>query len=356
MPCLLGIETSCDETAAALVADGKHVLSNVVASQISRHAPYGGVVPELAAREHLLALDAVAGRALTDAGLGFEAVAGVAVTIGPGLMPALLVGLNFAKGLAAANRLPLIGVNHFFAHLYGSFLERGPEALAEPATFPLVALVVSGGHTALVLVNHDGTARLIGQTLDDAAGEALDKAAKLLKLGYPGGPIIEKLAAGGRADRYRFPRPLTAGRGGKGVSSRDRFNFSFSGLKTALLYHCRDLGGADRIEGQLLYDTLASYQEAAIAVLTAKTLDAAAHFAAKTIVVCGGVACNRALRARCEQLAPDRVNLVLAPPKYCTDNAAMVAGLAWHDFQNQRFAPLNIDAYSRLPALSRVPF
>ncbi|NOY75852.1 MAG: tRNA (adenosine(37)-N6)-threonylcarbamoyltransferase complex transferase subunit TsaD, partial [Kiritimatiellaeota bacterium] len=284
---ILGIETSCDETAAAVVSDGAEVLSNVVSSQIAKHAPFGGVVPELAAREHLRNIPLVVESALSGAELAVSDIDAVAVTNGPGLMPTLLVGLNFAKGLAAANNLPLIGINHFTAHIYGTFLNAGIDLLRNADTYPILALVVSGGHTSLVLVKGDGTAEIIGETIDDAGGEAFDKGAKLLSLGYPGGPIIEKLAKKGDPAKFAFPRPLTPG-GGKAVKPENRFNFSFSGIKTALLYHSRGIRADCALEGTVLHDTLASYQAAIIDTLAIKTLDAARYFNTRTVVVCGG--------------------------------------------------------------------
>ena len=230
MDVILGIETSCDETAASIVLDGYDVRSNVVASQISQHAVYGGVVPELAAREHLKAITPVVQEALDKAGVCIGDVKAVTVTNGPGLMPALLVGLNFARGLAASNKIPLIGINHFIAHIYGAFLNNAVDLLDKVDTYPVLALVVSGGHTALVLINKDKSTSIIGTTIDDAAGEALDKGAKLLNLGYPGGPIIDELARHGDPNKYKFPRSLTGG-AGKPLKEKNRFNFSFSGLK-----------------------------------------------------------------------------------------------------------------------------
>lgn len=352
MSLILGIETSCDETAAAVVEDGSRVLSNVVATQIARHAVFGGVVPELAAREHLVALQPVLRAALDEAGVEMRDLAAVAVTNGPGLMPALLVGLNYAKGLAAANRLPLLPVNHFTAHIYAAFLDHDLAVLKQPGTYPILALVVSGGHSSLLLINESGEARQIGCTIDDAAGEALDKAAKLLDLGYPGGPVMQKTAASGNPEAFHFPRPLT-GTAGKAVPPEHKYNFSFSGIKTALLYHVRNHGGAPA--GSFLHDTAASYQEAIIDVLTRKTVAAAREFAAGTLVLCGGVACNQPLRDRLRQLCPPGTVLRTAPPKYCTDNAAMVAGLAWHSLPEGK-QELGADAFARLPVITRVPF
>ena len=354
MKVILGIETSCDETAASIVVDGETILSNVVASQIEKHSPFGGVVPELAAREHLEAINHVVTQALHDASMTIDDVDAVAVTNGPGLIPALIVGLNFAKGLAAANNIPLIGVNHFLAHIYGAFLDCGVKELERKDIYPMVAVVVSGGHTSLVLITGQGEAKVVGTTIDDAAGEAFDKAAKMLNLGYPGGPILERISKSGDPKKYDFPRSLT-GAGGRKVSDENRFNFSFSGLKTSLLYHCEKLGGGD-IEGELLADSIASYQEAIVDVLTRKTMDAVRFFGAKSVVVSGGVACNGVLRQRYEDMFSEKYNLYLAPRKYCTDNAAMVAGIGFHYDKKGAYSPLDIDAFARLPQIVEVPF
>ncbi|WP_294434974.1 tRNA (adenosine(37)-N6)-threonylcarbamoyltransferase complex transferase subunit TsaD [uncultured Victivallis sp.] len=356
MSLILGIESSCDETAAAVVRDGQDVLSSSVASQIARHAVHGGVVPELAAREHLVALNPVVESALREAGVTMAQIDAVAVTQGPGLIPALLVGLSFAKGLAMGNGKPLIGINHFIAHIYGAFLDGAHEALEDPASYPLLALVVSGGHTSLMLIEADGRARQLGCTIDDAAGEALDKGAKLLGLGYPGGPVVQRTAEGGDSSRFEFPRPLT-GAAGKPLAPENLYNFSFSGIKTALLYHVRNHAGADgKLPPELLKDTVASYQEAVIDVLARKTMLAAKNFHVKTIVAAGGVACNSLLRERLTQLTPPGVRLRLAERKYCTDNAAMVGGLGWHYFRRGEFTSLDADSYARLPAITKVPF
>ncbi len=354
---ILGIETSCDETAASVVTDGRKVLSNVVASQIKFHSKYGGVVPELAAREHLNAIEHVVDEALDSAEFAISDLDAVAVTNGPGLIPSLLVGLNFARGLAASHKLPLIGVNHFMAHIYGSFLENRTGELDDKATFPIVALVVSGGHTAIVLVGNDGSAKLVGTTLDDAAGEALDKAAKMLGLGYPGGPVIEKMAKNGNPAKFAFPRSLT-GAAGKALDKKDRFNFSFSGVKTALYYHCKKYAesGAGPIEGELLFDTIASYQEAVTDVLAKKTFAAADAFSAKSVLLCGGVACNSLLRSKFQKRAGDKMKLIISEPKFCTDNAAMVAGMASKLLAKGKTDRIDIDAYSRLPAFEKIPF
>ena len=354
MALIFGIETSCDETAASVVADGRTVLSNVVASQIAKHAPYGGVVPELAAREHLTAIGHVVGESLKTAGVKPGDLDAVAVTNGPGLIPSLLVGLNFAKGFAAAHKKPLIGINHFLAHIYGAFYDTETK-FDDPSLYPMLALVVSGGHTSIVILGSDGQARVVGTTLDDAAGEAFDKAAKMLNLGYPGGPVIQKGAEKGDPSKFRFPRSLTGG-AGKPLDEANRFNFSFSGVKTSLLYHARKLGGPEKLEGQTLYDTLAAYQEAIVDVLCSKAFDAAERYNVSSAVLSGGVACNSVLRDEFARRAPKRLKVFIAQRKYCTDNAAMVAGLAYHHLACGQVDGLDLDAYARLPHSNGVPF
>lgn len=321
---ILGIETSCDETAAAVVERGTTVRSNVIASQVEKHAAYGGVIPELAAREHARVIDSIVEAALVEAETPPESLAGVAVVNRPGLVPALLVGVSYAKGLAAALQVPLLPVNHILAHVYAAFLGES-ERLSEASTYPLVALVVSGGHTLLLRIDGNGRVSILGQTLDDAAGEAFDKAAKILDLGYPGGPIIDRLAAEGNPETVPFPRGLSGG-GGRAAKPENRFNFSYSGVKTALLYHVADR----RLDERELRDVAASYQKAVVGVLVDKTADACRHVGAATLVVCGGVACNRSLRAEMAAAIADYgVQLRIAQPKYCADNAAMTAGVAW---------------------------
>jgi N6-L-threonylcarbamoyladenine synthase len=322
---ILGIETSCDETAAAVVRNGTEVLSSVVSSQIAKHACYGGVIPELAAREHLTNIRTVVETALSESGLSACDVHGVAVTSQPGLVPALVVGVSYAKAAAAAAGLPVVGINHFLGHIYSAFIER-PDVLEDSALFPVLALVVSGGHTALILIDAQGDTQMLGQTLDDAAGEAFDKAAKILDLGYPGGPVIDRLAREGNPQAFQFPRGLTGG-AGKPLVPEDRFNFSFSGVKTALLYKT----SGRQPDGGEIRDLVASYQEAIVDVLVRKTVEATRHYRAPTLVLCGGVACNSRLREAIAAAAEDvATDLIIAPPKYCTDNAVMIAGLAWH--------------------------
>lgn len=319
---VLGIETSCDETSAAVVRDGRHVLSNVVFSQVHLHRPYGGVVPEIASRSHVEALPGVVDEAVKGAG-DWGAVDAVAVTHGPGLASSLLVGLSLAKGLALRLGKPLCAVNHIEAHIYSVFLGAGSPAVEEVC--PMLALVVSGGHTCLIAVEGLGRYRMLGQTIDDAAGEAFDKGANLLGLGYPGGPAIDKAAREGDAGAVRFPR-------GRQRSAKIRFHglntdlcFSFSGLKTALLYYLRDhptpAGSAQ------LASVAASYQEAIVDALAARCGKALAGM--RSLAVGGGVSLNRRLRERLAGVANERgVRLLLAEPKYCADNAAMIAGLA----------------------------
>ena len=353
MALILGIESSCDETACAVVRDGYEVLGNAVATQIAKHAVHGGVVPELAAREHLTALDIVLEGALKEANCTLKDISGVAVTQGPGLIPALLVGINFAKGLALNIRRPIFGINHFMAHIYGAFLGDGKALPEDKANYPILALVVSGGHTSLLLVGANGEAVQLGCTIDDAAGEALDKAAKLLDIGYPGGPAMQRAAESGDPARYHFPRPLT-GSAGKALAPEHKYNFSFSGIKTALLYHVEKLGGT--LDEQVLADTAASYQQAVVDVLVKKTLSAVREFAPRTVVAAGGVACNALLRRELAAALPKNILLRIAEPRYCTDNAAMVAGLGYHCYRQKLYDDLEFDAYARLPRISKVLF
>lgn len=316
----LGIETSCDETAAAVVSSDGRVLSNVVYSQIADHAPFGGVVPEIASRAHVELLPGIVERAIAEAGLSWDEVDGIAVTSEPGLASALLVGVTAAKALAVRLDRPLVAVNHIEAHLRSVFLGDSPLDRAAPT----VALVVSGGHTGLIALDPDGAPRLLGQTLDDAAGEALDKGAKLLGLGYPGGPAIEAAAAGGDPRRIVFPR-------GGVTSAAEGMDpamcFSFSGLKTALRYYLRD--HPEALAADQLPHVAASYEEAVVSVLVERLEAALVKTGAPQAAAAGGVARNRRLRERLDSMTARRgVRLGLAAPEFCADNAAMVAAVA----------------------------
>lgn len=331
---ILGIETSCDETAASVVEDGRTVLSNVVYTQIAHHRPYGGVVPEIASRQHVEHLPDVLEEAIRQAGTGWQGIDAIAVTRGPGLASSLLVGLAAAKGLAIRLDKPLIGVNHLEAHLYSVFVgvpDRDPATLC-----PLLALIVSGGHTCFVHMERVGSYRQLGRTVDDAAGEAFDKGANLLGLGYPGGPAIDKAAREGDAHLVTFPRGYVRKLHARLPTLDPRSCVSFSGLKTALLYHLKanPLGSGPRGD---VGNLAASYQEAIVDTLVQRATRALDQ--ASLLAIVGGVSLNRRLREKMQAMA-DRHGkaLLLAAPQFCTDNAAMVAGLAYH--QRQACPPL----------------
>jgi len=338
---ILGIETSCDETCAAVVEDGRRVLSNVVASQANLHRKYGGVVPEIASRAHLEALVPVVSEALGQAGLpavagvAMEGVDAVAVVHRPGLIGSLLLGVTAAKALAWLHELPLIGVNHVESHIYAACLER------EGLPFPCISLIVSGGHTSLYASEGPCRHELLGSTMDDAVGEAFDKVASLLGLEYPGGPSIDRAGEKGSATAVSFPRPWL------GAESLD---FSFSGLKTAVLYHVRGRGaGAKTREVHLLArqvaDIAASFEACAVDVLVGKTLRAAEKRGADRIIVGGGVAANRRLRAQmCQEAEKAGIEVILPAMQYCTDNAAMVAGLGYHYARAGKVDGLGLEA------------
>ncbi len=338
---LVGIESTCDETACAVVADGREVLSNIVASQIDLHACFGGVVPEIASRAHLESIGPVISQALAQAGVAPAGIAAVAVANQPGLIGSLLVGLMAAKTLAWVWRVPLIGVNHIHAHAWAPALGN------EPIEYPAVALIASGGHTSLYLCRSPMEMELLGATIDDAAGEAFDKVAAILRLGYPGGPAIERAARGGRADAINLPRSVLKGQS---------LDFSFSGIKTAVLYHVNGTPGAVRAgvakgvehltENQIA-DIAAAFQAAVVDVMRIKIRRAvqASDAGVRTIIVGGGVAANSALRQAVTKLGGKLGMAVRVPDKkYCTDNAAMVAGLAWHYLHAGRTDTLKLDA------------
>jgi N6-L-threonylcarbamoyladenine synthase len=330
---MLGIETSCDETAAAVVRDGKQVCSNIIASQVDFHKKYGGVVPEIASRKHMENIIPVVREALEQAGVTLDDIEGMAVTQGPGLVGSLLVGINAAKAVAYCRKLPLIGINHLEGHICAASLEY------HDVSFPAIALVVSGGHTSLYLVEGFGRYTLLGKTRDDAAGEAFDKVAKLLDLGYPGGVIIDKLAREGTAQAILFPRPMLAD---------DSLDFSFSGLKTAVLYHVKKLGG--KPSTQTLRDIVAGFQDAVVEILVEKTFRAAAHYRVQTVIMAGGVAANSRLRRMMEDRAAGcKVRVVVPSPVFCTDNAAMIAAAGEYRIHTAGAFPFSMNALSRWP-------
>ena len=334
----LGIDTSCDETAAAVVRGGSETLSSIVSSQVPLHRRFGGVVPEIACRAHTENVTRVIGRAIEGAGIAFTDLEGVAVTNRPGLIGALLVGVGAGKAVALAHDLPLVGVNHVEAHVFASL------AAGEEFPLPATALVVSGGHTSLFHVRGIGDLEELGRTVDDAAGEAFDKAAAVLELGYPGGPAIEAAARGGDPKAVPFKRPYL---------SPDSLDFSFSGLKTALLYHAR--GQNQRVREAALRpevsvpDAAASFQETVVDVLTRKAFRAVERTGARHVVIGGGVAANERLRERLASRAAEEGMGVTIPPKaLCTDNAAMVAGLGGRLLMAGMRDELSLDAGSRM--------
>ncbi len=359
---ILGIETSCDETAAAIVVDGQRVLSNVISSQIDIHRAYGGIVPELAARGQVQAIIPVVRAGVAEAGIGFGEIDAIAFTQGPGLAGSLLVGVNAAKSLAMSLGLPLIPVNHLEAHVYANWLQLPGQETAPPP-LPAICLLVSGGHTELLLIRRVGELQVLGRTIDDAAGEAFDKGARLLGLGYPGGPAIQAASAGGNPHRYALPRSSLGG----------SLDFSFSGLKTALLREVdryRIVEDAPRADPDALFpehrpprsrddlpvaDLAASFEEAIVDVLSDKTLRAARAHGARSILIAGGVAANRRLRDRLSQRVAetwptaDRPDVRWPDLSLCTDNAAMVAGLGYVEYERGVRGGLDADAFPRWP-------
>lgn len=336
MTIILGIESSCDETSAAVVIDGTQVKSNVIASQVDLHRKYGGVVPEIASRAHIENLDAVIEEALSKANVKINDIEAVAVTHKPGLVGALLVGVTAAKTLSWMWDVPLLGVDHIHAHAYSAALG------GTQPPWPAIGLIVSGGHTSLFYIENPTSIQLLGKTTDDAAGEAFDKVATILGLPYPGGPQIEKIARKGNAQAIDFPRTML---------KRNSLDFSFSGIKTAVLYHVhgqgKTTGGLEKQTQGDIADIAASFQRAVIDVLVKKTLLALDQTGLSTVVLGGGVACNRALRDQLEQACLDRgAKCMSAPPEYCTDNAAMIAGLGYHLLQKGQVADLTLEAFA----------
>jgi N6-L-threonylcarbamoyladenine synthase len=332
---ILGIDTSCDDTSAGIVRNGSEVLSNVIHSQVKLHHPHGGVVPELASREHLRNVMPVVQESLARSKLAMKDLDGIAVTVGPGLVGSLLVGLYYAKGVGYVNRIPLAAVNHLEGHILSIFLEK------DTPRFPYVALTVSGGHTSLYHVEGFGQYSLLGQTLDDAAGEAFDKVAKILGLGYPGGAVIENLGGDGRSDFISFPRAFLG---------KDSLDFSFSGLKTAVALYVKKWKAGEKGSDVTRADIAASFQEAVIDVLVHKALNATRLAGASALMVAGGVACNKRLRASMLTAASDAGVSVFYPrPEYCTDNGAMIAAVGYHRLQRGQAADLSVDVRSKFP-------
>lgn len=332
---ILGIETSCDETAAAVVENGRVILSNRVASQAELHAEFGGIFPEVASRQHILTIHPIITSALQEAHLTLSGIDAIAVTRGPGLPGSLVVGVNAAKGLALGAGLPILGVNHLEAHLYSAWLHRGDQTPPEEPKFPLLALIVSGGHTELILMNDHLDYRRLGGTLDDAAGEAFDKVARLLRLGYPGGPAIQAASEEGNARAFSFPRAWLEG----------SWDFSFSGLKTAVLREVRRL--EDSGMPLPVKDLAASFQYAVVDVLVGKAIAAVQEFNAQELLIAGGVSANRLLRGMVEEKSPVPVSI---PPIYlCTDNAAMIAGAGYYRYIQGQRDNLDIDVLPNWP-------
>ena len=340
---ILGIETSCDETAAGVVEDGRVLRSNIISSQADLHSRYGGVVPEVASRQHVRDLTPVLEQAVQSCGLGLEDIDAVAVTYGPGLAGSLITGLNAAKALSFTLGVPLLGVNHLEAHIYASWLTQANPA--DDPGFPIACLVASGGHTDLLLMEGHGDYRLVGRTRDDAAGEAFDKAARILGLGFPGGPEIQRVS-GGATGEFSLPRAWM----------RDTHDFSFSGLKTALLHMAQDRGVylADSDESpqdtdteRVIRELAAAFQESVVDVISSKLVDMASKYGVKGLVLGGGVTANARLREEILQRSP--LPVIIPPPVLCTDNGAMVAACAYYQYQRGEQWPLELDVDPGLP-------
>jgi len=326
---VLGVETSCDETSVSIVKDGKEVLSNVVLSQIDIHREYGGVVPEIASREHVKGITYVFDKALRDAKLNYEDISLIAVTKGPGLIGSLLIGVNAAKVISLNYNIPIVGVHHIAGHIYANYIDNGME-------FPLLALVVSGGHTELILMNEHYDFNRLGETQDDAVGEAYDKVARVLGLPYPGGPVVDKMAKTGR-DVYKFPRPM--------IDSGD-FNFSFSGLKSHIINLHHNM--QQRNETINIENFCASFQEAVTDVLVAKTIKAKEQYKVKQVIVAGGVAANSGLRKKMKSMIND-IPVYFPNMDYCTDNAAMIASAGYFQYKKYNKADdLLLNGQSRM--------
>ncbi len=333
---VLGIETSCDECSVAVVEDGKRILSNVIATQIEFHRPYQGVVPEIASRKHLEWIDPVLDEALGQAGVALDAIDVIAATYRPGLVGSLLVGLCYAKGLALATGRPFVGVDHIQAHLYAPHL-------AEEIDYPYIGLIVSGGHTMIAVARSYDNFEILGTTIDDACGEALDKIAKHYDLGYPGGVAIDKLARSGNAAAFRFPKPSLH-------KGDHRYDVSYSGLKTAAVNQLDQFW--DRRHEKSNANIAAAFQKAAIDIIVDRTLLAVEDTGLRTVVAGGGVSANSYLRARLG--SEPGLRAVFPPMKLCTDNGAMIAGLAWHYHVSGRDSGLDLNAQARVPGFRKI--
>jgi N6-L-threonylcarbamoyladenine synthase len=336
---ILGIETSCDETAAAVIEDGRLIHSNVIASQAEMHARYGGIVPEVASRQHLLTMIPVLNEALENADIELQQLDGIAVTHGPGLAGSLLIGVNAAKGFALANDLPFMGINHLEGHIYAAWLEDiDPEA---GPGFPLMCLIASGGHTDLILMEGHGRFTLVGRTRDDAAGEAFDKAARVLGLGFPGGPAIQKVSFDSNGEEPRFTRPVV----------RDSLDFSFSGLKSAVVRRAEEKGmypppDDAELDSQSVANVAGAFQEAIVDSMVTRALDAAGIHKVKGILLGGGVAANSLLREEMKKRSP--VEVIVPRPGLCTDNGAMIGAAAFFHFRNERKRQWDLDIVPNL--------
>ncbi|NJC98036.1 MAG: tRNA (adenosine(37)-N6)-threonylcarbamoyltransferase complex transferase subunit TsaD [Anaerolineales bacterium] len=332
---VLAIETSCDETACAVIENGRALLASTVASQMDIHARYGGVFPEVASRQHVLSIIPVVEQALAGSNVTFREIDAIAVTRGPGLAGSLVVGMNMAKGLALGTGLPIVGVNHLEGHIYSSWIHNAGESVPPEPEFPLMALLVSGGHTELNLMTDHLTYKRLGSTLDDAAGEAFDKVARLLGLSYPGGPSVQKAAENGDPTRFKFPR----------AKLDNPYDFSFSGLKTAVLYEVNDL--KKKSKTLPVEDIAASFQATVVETLFEKTMQAARDYKAKEILVAGGVSANRPLRNIFQSQTEFKVNI----PAFtlCTDNAAMIAAAGYYRYALGHVSGLEMDALPTWP-------
>lgn len=337
---LLGIETSCDETSVCLLKDGHKIVSLLTSSQTQFHEKYGGIVPEVASRQHAETLPVLLHEAMQSACLSLDDISAIAVTHGPGLEGALLVGVSFAKSLSFAKNIPLLGINHLEGHIYANFLSVQAKRKSAPPSPPFLALIASGGHSEIVLVQAHGKYKIIGETVDDAAGECLDKIARTLGLGFPGGAAIEKLAEDGAPRAISFPRAELKGK---------PFHFSFSGLKTSVLRWLEKQPGTPELPPQTLHNVCASFQEAVVDALSEKTIRAARKHNMQTVLAGGGVIMNRRLRQKLKELAsPHSIKVIFPEPEFCTDNAAMIACAGYYWWEKKEFSGLDITVYPQL--------